>query len=397
VDGDMNTSEPLPLDQRGEIRVVDQVGVSNAADGLDIGAFESEPPTATVEVSPNGPDGAPDPNDLAGGAQPTSWSRQRSDIREIIVRLGSPASSATANDVVLTNLGVDAPADADLVVSLADTQLSLSPDGLVITISFASGQLDDGVYQLDLLSGITGGATFTITGNSINKLYVMTGDWNGSGGINIQDFATFAYWFSTTVPTAPHYVDVNDSGGVNIQDFSGFAANFGKNITFPGAVAPLSAGDDGEGELVSALRTLANPSDVNGDGALTARDALNVINELENGGSGRQVAWSRHDANEDGIVTSRDALFVINRLAEQTDASSAIPAAEQSTHETEDGPKAESSELLNTSPRKVASTSKVNGDAADQALREISSKGDQPIETKAVSIDDVIELLAQQR
>ena len=52
VDDDMDTSEPLPLDQRGAIRVVDQVGVSNAADGLDIGAFELEPmdpPTAKKE------------------------------------------------------------------------------------------------------------------------------------------------------------------------------------------------------------------------------------------------------------------------------------------------------------------------------------------------------------
>ena len=43
---------------------------------------------------------------------------------------------------------------------------------------------------------------------------------------------------------------------------------------------------------------------------MTRLDAQNVINEVVHQGSGRQ-----YDANGDGRVTARDALFVINRLS----------------------------------------------------------------------------------
>lgn len=212
-------------------------------------------PAIEIEVSPTGPDGASDPPDLPSGPQPTSWAQQRSDIRQVVVNLIAPVSSVAAEDLVLTNLGLDVQADPDVVVPILDEQISLSSDGLRVTISFAAGQLQDGVYQLQLQSALTGGAPVVITGDDQNRFFVLTGDWNGSGGVNIQDFATFAYWFATN--QAPEYVDLNNSGGINIQDFAGFAKNFGKGISF--ASSTLSAGSD-----ITAENQL--PADQQGEG-----------------------------------------------------------------------------------------------------------------------------------
>ncbi|MCO8121148.1 dockerin type I domain-containing protein [Stieleria sp. TO1_6] len=60
--------------------------------------------------------------------------------------------------------------------------------------------------------------------------------------------------------------------------------------------------------------------DVNRDGSVTVRDALNVVNGLAlpttEGGAEGESAYDRDlDSNGDGVVTPRDALRVINRLA----------------------------------------------------------------------------------
>ena len=222
-------------------------------------------PAIEIVVSPTGPGGAADPPDLPSGQQPTSWAQQRSDIRQVVVNLIDPVATVVADDLLLTNLGVDVEADPDVVVPILDEQISLSGDGLRVTIGFAAGQLQDGVYQLQLQSALTGSAPVVITGDDQNRFFVLTGDWNGSGGVNIQDFATFAYWFATN--QAPAYVDLNNSGGINIQDFSGFATNFGKGINFTSsslsagaeitAENELPADQQGEGELLQAMRTPA--------------------------------------------------------------------------------------------------------------------------------------------
>lgn len=283
--------------------------------------------TATATVTVNGemaapvielvsPAGIEDPVDLPSGEQPTTWSEQRSDLREIVLDFELPIFPPSAADIILTNLGVNAPVDADQVVPLSDDQISLSSDGKELRIEFSGNELPDGVYQLELMSQVTGSMPVTIKGDVGNQLYTLSGDWNGSGGVNIQDFATFAYWFGNTVGTAPEYVDLNGSGGINIQDFAGFAANFGKGLVFPDGASDGSAGGEGEGELESALRTLLNPTDVNGDGAVTAIDALRVINHLADGDA-RTAGWKPSDVTRDGAVTELDALRVIEVLVDQ--------------------------------------------------------------------------------
>ncbi len=209
-------------------------------------------PSPTVTISPTGPSGVPDPANLAGtGSQPTSWSRQRSTLRRITISVASPLTTVVASDLVLTNLGVNAPLDTDQVITLRNDQISLSSDRKQILIDLDANQLSDGVYQLTLLPTITGGEPFTLVGNATNKFYVLRGDWDGSGAVSGADFATFAYWFNQSVPTAPAYVDINDSGDISTRDFSGFAGNFGNSITFPTVVASMTAGGEGESLSIS--------------------------------------------------------------------------------------------------------------------------------------------------
>ncbi|NLF73821.1 MAG: hypothetical protein GX575_32830, partial [Candidatus Anammoximicrobium sp.] len=242
--------------------LVDTILSTSAGDTLPIADFgdvvirigESVPPQVssltwnTQQVNPA---------DLPKGAQPTSWAQQRSRIRDLTVVFDEPVRPVTAADLVLTNLGVNAPADADTVIALQDSQLAMADGNTRLIVSLTAGQLTDGVYELRILPTVkdvagnaldgdgngTGGDAYVLYGNATNKFLRFSADWNGSGGVNIQDFATFSYWFSTAAPPAPSYVDLNNSGGINIQDFSGFAANFAKGVTYPPA-GDLATGDE---------------------------------------------------------------------------------------------------------------------------------------------------------
>ncbi len=218
--------------------------------------------------------------------------------------LPSLITTPTTADLVLTNRGIDGAEVGD-TVTLSDSQISLSPDGKKLTLKFDAGQLADGVYQLEVKSSVTGGAPLIIPGSLENRFFVLRGDWNGDGIVTNADFSTFAYWFLNETP--PEYVDLRSPTGINAQDFTLFLTGFGKDL-FPSANAPLVSESNGEGELEALFRTLVDPTDVNGDGSVSTRDALIVINELNRSGRTENVAWSKFDANQDGRITAHDAL-----------------------------------------------------------------------------------------
>jgi hypothetical protein len=190
-----------------------------------------------------------DPPDLAKGPQPTSWSVQRAEVTSFVVEFSEDIEGVVPADLVLTNLGRNADVDPDQVVSLSMNQLSISGDEL--TITFDQNSLMDGVYSLEVLPTVTdligdpldgngdgtGGDSYVIEGNSNNKLFRMTFDYNGDNGTSVFDFSTFSYWFGTAVPVAPAYADPSLDGGVSVFDFSLFSANFGQSVTFPAAFA----------------------------------------------------------------------------------------------------------------------------------------------------------------
>jgi hypothetical protein len=195
-----------------------------------------------VGIDVNG--GNADPADLPGAEQPTSWRDQRSDIRSIVINFNDRVVVSAA-DLRLTNLGVDAPADADVEIDLTDDHLSVQ--GSVLTLRFDAQELPEGVYQLEILPSVTNlqgdildgdadgspGGTFALVGSSDNRFYKFHGDFNADLGVTIFDFPSFAYWFGVEVPRAPAYVDLNTDGGITIFDFPVFAAGFGKNVTMP--------------------------------------------------------------------------------------------------------------------------------------------------------------------
>lgn len=267
-----------------------------------------------------------DPSDL-GGTQPTSWNQQRSEVRGILLQFDGKIRRASASDLVLTNLGVDADQDADVVVSLTDDQLSLENNGQDLFIELPEDGLDEGVYQIEVSSFISGAAPIVVTGDASNRLFALKADYNGSGGVNVQDFATFAYWFRTS--TAPSYVDLNRSGGVNIQDFAGYSTNFSSAVVFPGGSA-IPVASSGEGELTRAMNTLVRSTDTNGDGTLSPSDALKVINRAASPQPFSVENDWVDDVNRDGRVSPIDVLMVINELAEEASrpmVSDRLPAA----------------------------------------------------------------------
>ncbi len=265
-------STALAVNESGQALTTDQRGSGFPrliGSRVEMGAVEFRVTTFSgISILSTGPNGVTDPPDLSSGPQPTSWSLQRSSMPIVTLSFDAPITKPSANDFVLTNLGLNASngsvttgAEAEqaaVIVPMLDEQITLSTDGMTVSLAFPS--LDDGVYQLDLLPAITGGDMVRIQGNAENKFYVLHGDWNGSGSVTIQDFATFAYWFGESQPPAPGYVDLNSSGGVNLFDFARFAENFGKSITFP-----------------TVLSTVA----VNGEASVTSVDALVVVDAQE--------------------------------------------------------------------------------------------------------------------
>ena len=197
------------------------------------------PTLGSVELNTN----QSDPADLLKGPQPVSWSEQRSDILSIELTFSEPMDVQPA-DFVLTNLGVNAPVDADSVVGLSAANIEINNE--VVVLRFASDELLDGVYELEVLptaadrrgnlldgdgNGI-GGDGFEYRATTINRFYQLSADWNGDAGVSVFDFTTFSYWFGVEVPQAPSYADVNNDGGVSVFDFTPFSENFGVGIVY---------------------------------------------------------------------------------------------------------------------------------------------------------------------
>ena len=210
-----------------------------------------------VTVSPAGPNGVGDNNDLGSGGQPTSWSGQRSTVRQITIGLPTaPSRAPVAADLLMMNRTTNA------AITLADSQVSL--DGTTLTVNFGADQLPDGVYDLTVKANLFGGSSdYTLTGDNTNKLFVKQADWNGDGEVNLLDFSTYRYWFGRTVDSeaplavdsAPAYVDLNGDGEINLLDFSSFRTNFGTSTTFPAATAPGSASSGPAGRSAEGEKT----------------------------------------------------------------------------------------------------------------------------------------------
>jgi hypothetical protein len=207
----------------------------------------NEFPPTVVSVETNADQ--QDPPNLPQGQQPTSWKQQHSELRSIVVTF-SVDVNVPLDAVSLTHLGFHAPGDPDAPIALRDDQLSVN--GKVLTITFGDGELEEGVYRLDIADTVTDGVGRQLDGDvdrapGGSYQFVGAGDdpalfkivaaWNGDAGVTVFDFPTLSYWFGRTVGSepgmAPSYVDLNVDNGVTIFDFPLFAGNFGRGVIFP--------------------------------------------------------------------------------------------------------------------------------------------------------------------
>ncbi|QEG01890.1 hypothetical protein Mal15_59710 [Stieleria maiorica] len=283
------------------------VGATASASGTIIGD-PADPPVVTINSLRS------DPNDLPHGTQPTSWARQRSQLRDIVIELGDNIDTIPPRGIVLSNLGVTG-AGAPVEITLRGDQITFVPGSRLITIQLDEGQLPDGRYRLVLSPEVTSGPQFTFTGDRINRFFSLKGDWNGNARVDLLDFATFAYWFGTSTGVAPEYVDLDVSGGVDQLDFGPFENRYAAAVALPGAPDPITPDLIDKAELQRALNSVLNPLNVNGRDQVSPLDALTVLNRLASGFP-TATDW-RFDVNRDGDITPRDALHVLNFLALQ--------------------------------------------------------------------------------
>jgi hypothetical protein len=234
-----------------------------SADGPTPGSIEAVLPTV-VSAEANALDHdlvtsqffiAPiDPPDLPSGPQPTSWDQQQSYVQTLTVTFSEPVD-LELGDFVVTNLGVDAPSDNDVVVDISSA--TITTIGSVVQIHLPQGLITQGVLQIDisavadysgnLLDGDGNGVPgdgYSVVGNQTNKIFELTSEFNGDQGVSVFDFSTFSYWFGESTVAAgggaPEYTDMNIDGGVSVFDFTSFSLNFGKAVVFPTALVAFA-------------------------------------------------------------------------------------------------------------------------------------------------------------
>ncbi|MFT5528171.1 MAG: hypothetical protein ACI9HK_006159, partial [Pirellulaceae bacterium] len=231
---------------------------SFAADGPTPGSAAQDPSVIATEFNAV----EVDPVDLAKGSQPTSWDRQRGQWKSFDLTFNEPVIISIA-DIILTNLGVHAANDTDVVINLDASNIETI--GNTVRLHFAATDLDDGVYLLEILPSATdlggnpidgngdsvGGDSYILVGSESNKFYRLQSDFNGDFGVSVFDFSTFSYWFGASVPIAPEYADMNLDGGVSVFDFTFFSQSFGKGIVFPTGFALIGTSENRESTVPS--------------------------------------------------------------------------------------------------------------------------------------------------
>ncbi|MFT5527206.1 MAG: hypothetical protein ACI9HK_005188 [Pirellulaceae bacterium] len=238
------TSGTAPLIGGSAITPAGGLGLDPQSNPTEVTGIEFVPTITGTELQA----GLTNPADLSGqGTQPTTWQIQRSDLRTIEVEF-SETIQLTADDIRLINLGVDADNETDIVIDMSNATITVT--GNVVRIQFDDA-LPDGVYQLDILPTATDvagnpidgngdgfpGDGFSLVGNSNNRLFQLTGDFNGDAIVDNEDVTTFQYWFRSTTEDqgggAPSYVDLDSDGGIGIGDWFQIFNNTNNAVVFP--------------------------------------------------------------------------------------------------------------------------------------------------------------------
>lgn len=260
-------------------------------------------------------------------------------------RVGNTNNFANAQEWT----AADAPAINVQALSATTRRVTLDwPDGTItnqwleVTVrANANTNLaqDDVFYFGNQIGDVNGSVSSSgrVTVNSFDSLDIRRNQSAGQNSVGIGNL-----------------FDVDRNGSVNSFDTLAVRRNQVAGggllmITLPGAIANLSAATSASPPAAaslsaSPLQNQSNPLDVNGDGAVTALDALIGINfmgrsnaESESFGfAGSSTSSMFYDVNGDGIVTARDSLQVINGLAQTRVAPLVSPPAGTSSDRDDD-------------------------------------------------------------
>ena len=180
---------------------------------------------------------------------------------------------------------------------------------------FPKQALSDGIYRLTISESILPGNPFQWDGSADNRFFVLKGDWDGNGVVNLDDFHVYGYWTDPLTNSVPLYLDLDDSGTVDRHDLTEFEASYSRFVRFPDGTDRSDLATSQQ-ELESSIASLTDPFDTNGDQKVSGLDALGIINFLSVAEDLPPIPWSPLDLNRDGRISALDALLVINRMGE---------------------------------------------------------------------------------
>jgi len=218
LDGDGNTTEPIPFDLTGAGRV--QNGT------VDLGAYETDDPSLVIFVD----------TDAGGDDDGTSWTDAFADLQDAL-------AAATGNDEIWIADGTYTPTDGtDRSVSFTVTGArDGAQDGLEIYGGFAGGETDRSERDPSTNPVVLSGDIGTAGDDADNSFHVLFFD--GASGSNITT-ATVLDGVTVTAGNATGGSSPDDDGGALYCDGSGSGNECSPtltNVTF----ADNSAADDG--------------------------------------------------------------------------------------------------------------------------------------------------------
>jgi uncharacterized delta-60 repeat protein len=160
--------------------------------------------------------------------QPTgvAWSRFHiEDLQRVEIKFNEDLSGSLRDAIQVWN--------TDTNQEITDTiQLRYEPENIALVRfpEFDRGILPDGNYRIDLLDGVLEDTAGNIAPGYSMEFFVLAGDANRDGRVNLQDFNTLAGNFGSNNGSWAQG-DFNYDGVVNLADFNILASRFGTSLT----------------------------------------------------------------------------------------------------------------------------------------------------------------------
>jgi hypothetical protein len=177
---------------------------------------------------------------------------------------------------------------------------------------------------------LTQGSVFFALSGASQGTFNTTVQTSGQGTTQVTLFNSAMQALATsTIPAG------QTQGGLNWDLSQGAATLLVVSGTDPQvsvSTATQTAASNAVATPVASWQNPSNPLDVNGDGTVTALDALAVINALNSGGGGTLgappiTAHDYLDVQGNGVLSPLDALLIINQLNAEATAAQAITSA----------------------------------------------------------------------